>query len=183
MCKTLLSIFLILTIPSFGQNEKLFDILPIKEGKVIYTDVVIVDSTDKVKLYSKVKKWFIEQYKSAKDVIQLDDKENGEVIGKGFFETNWQNSFISELKVNVWHTIKIYIKDNRFKYEITNFTLKYYVGGTRYSTGSTVEEAIEDFGKDRVRNTKNYFVTVDSEIVSIISSLINFMKAPNKEDW
>lgn len=183
MNKVLFSLFLILTIPSFGQEEKLFDILPMKNGKVTYTGIVTVDSINKIKLYNNVKKWFIEQYRSAKDVIQLDDKENGEVIGKGFFETNWQYTFVDERKVNVWHTVKIYLKDNKFKYEITNFTLKYYVEGSMYSAGKNVEEAIENFGKDRERNTKKYFAQVDAEVTSIISSLLNFMKAPPKDDW
>lgn len=93
MTKNLTTLFLLLTISSFGQDQKLLDILPMKDGKVVYTGIIQVDSTDKSKLYNKVKKWFVEQYKSAKDVIQLDDKENGEVIGKGYFGTVWQVTF------------------------------------------------------------------------------------------
>lgn len=183
MIKILLGLFLLLTNSYFVQGQKLFDILPTKDGKVIYTDIIQIDSTDKSKLYTKAKKWFIEQYRSAKDVIQLDDRENGEVIGKGFFETLWENSFISVQKVNVWHTVKIYLKDNKFKYEITNFNLKYYVAPTQFSEGSNFEIAIEDFGQDREKNTKKYFTEVDKQTNSIISSLISFMKAPIKEDW
>lgn len=182
MYKFLFSLFLIFTKPSYSQ-EKLFDILPIKYGKVTYTGIVSVDSTNKSKLYYKVKKWFVEQYRSAKDVIQLDDKDNGEVIGKGFFETDWQYTAIDQRKVNVWHTVKIYLKDNKFKYEITDFTLKYYEERTWYSAGKNVHEAIENFGYDRERNTKKYFAIIDAEITSIITSLLNFMKTPPKEDW
>ena len=183
MKRILTTLFLILTISSFGQEQKLLGILPLKDGKVTYTDVIQIDSTDKSKLYNKVKKWFIEQYRSAKDVIQLDDKENGEVIGKGFFETTWQTSIMSAQSVSVWHTVKVYIKDNKFKYEITNFNLKYYVEPSQYSRGSNVEIAIEDFGGGRDKNTKKYFTQVDKEVNSIISSLIRFMNAPTKEDW
>lgn len=183
MTKVLFGLFLILAIPSLGQEKKLFDILPVINGKVNYTGIVIVDSTDKLKLYTKAKKWFIKQYRSAKDVIQLDDKENAEVIGKGFFETIWENSFTSERKVNVWHTVKIYLKDNKFKYEITDITLRYYVEASMFSEPSNEEVAIENFGRDRKRNTKKYFAQVDAEVMSIISSLVKFMKAPAKEDW
>ncbi len=183
MIKTLTAIFLFLSISSFGQDQKLMGILPMKDGKVNYTDIVMIDSMDKSKLYNKAKKWFIDQYKSAKDVIQLDDKENGEVIGKGFFETEWQTSIMSVQNVSVWHTVKVYMKDNKFKYEITNFKLKYYVPPTQFSSGSIIETAIEDFGKDREKNTKRYFADVDKQVITLISSLLNFMKAPVKDDW
>ena len=74
MKKTLTTfILLIATLIIYGQ-EKLLDILPTENGVVIYTGVIQVDSVDKSTLYTRAKKWFIDNYKSAKDVIQLDDK-------------------------------------------------------------------------------------------------------------
>jgi hypothetical protein len=183
MSKFFTALFLLLAVSSFGQDEKLLDVLPMKDGKVTYTGIIQVDSSDKSKLYNKAKKWFIEQYKSAKDVIQLDDKENGEIIGKGYFETVWQMGFGIAQKVNDWHTVKVSVKDNKFKYEITDFRVKYYVSSSQYSRGSDVDVSIEDFGKNREKNAKKYYAQVDKEVISIISSLEKFMKAPAKDDW
>ena len=175
---------LLLTISSFGQSDpKLLDILPTKDGKVYYSEVVQIDSTDKSKLYTKAKKWFVDQYKSAKDVIQLDDKENGEIIGKGYFETQWQANFMTMQKVNVWHTVKVSVKDNKYRYEISNFELKWHTAPSKYSSGGNTEVLIEDFWKNRESNAKKYFAKVDTEVKSIISSLERFMKAPIGDDW
>jgi hypothetical protein len=94
----------------FGQGM-LFDILPLKNGVVVYSDVIQISETDKNELYSRAKKWFVISYKSGKDVIQLDDKESGNIIGKGNFGVNYggaRNPIIS-------HTISISVKDGRYK--------------------------------------------------------------------
>ena len=71
-----------LSINSYSQ-EKLVDILPLVNGEVVYTEVIKVDSLNAKELYNRAKKWIVLNYKSANDVIQLDDKEDGILIGKG----------------------------------------------------------------------------------------------------
>lgn len=43
------------TISCFAQEQKLLGILPLKEGKVTYTDVINFDGVDKTMLYNKAK--------------------------------------------------------------------------------------------------------------------------------
>lgn len=183
MKRTFLTLLLFFAEFVYGQDTKLLDILPLKDGKVTYAGVVQVDSVDKNQLYTRAKKWFVDTYKSAKDVIQLDDKENGEVIGKGFFKTMWQVTFISSQEVNVWHTIKISVKDNRFRYEITAFRFRYYVSPSTYTRGQDVDVALEDFGKSREKNSKKFYAQVDTEVKATIESIEKFMKSKGQEDW
>jgi hypothetical protein len=176
-------VFIFLTSLTYGQDKKLLDILPVIEGKVTYSGVIQVDSADKNELYLRAKKWFVDTYKSAKDVIQLDDKENGEVIGKGYFKANWQVTFMSIQSVDVWHTITVAVKDNRFKYTITDFVVKYYVTPSTYSRGGNNEFTIEDFGKSREKNAKKFFTQIDTEVQSTILALTKFMQTKAKSDW
>lgn len=63
--------------------------LPIdNETKLItYSEVIILDSTvNKSELYSRAREWFAKAFKSSKNVIQMDDKENGKIIGKALMQ-------------------------------------------------------------------------------------------------
>ena len=57
----------------------------------------------------RAKKWFVDNYKSAKDVIQLDDKENGEITGTGNFKISYYTR-----KPYISHTISIFVKEGRY---------------------------------------------------------------------
>ena len=65
----------------FAQDNP---ILPIDEktGKIVYSEIVKVDSTSSPELYLRAKTWFVRNFNSANNVIQLDDKESGKIIGK-----------------------------------------------------------------------------------------------------
>ena len=65
---------------SFGQIYT----IPKVNGKYEYSSIITLDSTyKKDDLYRNAKLYFVDNYKSAKDVIQYDDKDQGKVIGKG----------------------------------------------------------------------------------------------------
>ena len=73
-------------------QDKLLGILPLKDGKVTYTDVIQLQGVSKDEMYKRAKHWFVDTFNSGKDVIQLDDKKNGEVIGKGCFHNRCRYS-------------------------------------------------------------------------------------------
>jgi len=166
--KKLLTFILLTTVVvcSHGQ-EKLLDILPLNDGVVTYTNVIQVDEVKKEELYSRAKKWFATTYKSSKDVIQLDDKENGEIVGKGNFKITY---YARDPIVN--HTITISVKDGRFKYVITDLV---------YSDVQGDKFPIEGFPKAWFGKKKLY-ETVDGEINSLITSIEKGMKL-KAEEW
>jgi hypothetical protein len=161
-------------------QENVLTILPLKDGKVNYSGVVNVDSVNKTELYNRAKHWLVETYKSAKDVIQIDDKENGEVIGKVFFEIYWTNTFYSGLNINIWHTLKIQVKDGRFRYEITDFSVKYsYI----YHGLNYVDAPLETWNSARPENLKKVLLHVDEKMQEMVLSLKNYMKKPMNNNW
>lgn len=67
-----------------GQ-EKLLDVLPLEKRKVSYSEVVQVEGATQSELYKRAKVWFVNAFRSANDVIQLDDKERLANYWQGFF--------------------------------------------------------------------------------------------------
>lgn len=105
------------------------------QDPLTYTEVVQVDSISAIELYSRAKFWFVTAYNSANDVLQMDNKENGEIIGKAIMKYN-PNVFVGSetTKGNIKYTIKIFVKDGRYKYEITDFIHDPY--GNQYGKSS-----------------------------------------------
>lgn len=158
-----------LTAIAFNSNgqDKLMDILPLKEGVVTYTNVLQVDGVNKEELYTRAKKWFVTMYKSANDAIQLDDKENGEIVGKGNFKITY---YARDPIIN--HTVTISVKDGRFKYQITDLA---------YSDKQGDKFPIEAFPKGWAGKKKLY-ETIDREVNSIIASIEKSMKS-KADEW
>jgi len=92
--------------------------------KVTYSDVVSIVSSNKDQLYNNAKIWFINNFKSANDVIQLDDKQAGHIIGKGL--TQLPDS-------RLWFTVDLQLKDGRYKYTLTNFYVTPLQPGQQYT--------------------------------------------------
>lgn len=81
---------------------------PTVDGRINFSEIVPVDGASKDDLYARTKIWFADTFKSSNDVIQLDDKDNGVIIGRGKIvekEKKWD------------FTVKVQVKDQRFKVE------------------------------------------------------------------
>jgi hypothetical protein len=78
-----------------------------------FSETVQVDSVSKKDLFNRAKSWFGETYKNSKEVLQIQDIENGELLGKAIFNYS-SNEYVR-------YTIKILIKDGKYKCEIYEF--------------------------------------------------------------
>ncbi|TFV93177.1 DUF4468 domain-containing protein [Algoriphagus kandeliae] len=90
-------------------------------------------------LYTKAKSYIAYSFKSAQDVIQLDDKENGRIITKG--------NFTSDVKVPMGRypsiiefTFTIDVRDGKFRGIIEDLTHKGLIGDTSHVGGSFENE-------------------------------------------
>lgn len=89
-----------------------------EKGDVITELKQVVEFSDinKNSLYSASKQWIATSFKSANSVIQMDDKEEGVLIGKGNIDypctgNSWQCGGLSGAFIKF--TIKIETKDNK----------------------------------------------------------------------
>lgn len=109
---------------SFGQEYKI-------EEKSI-TGVFNVDGKSKAEIFSAINKWISINYNSAKNVIQLNDAEAGNIIIKGINEVTYKNAIKFMYPKNAYipentttkfnHLIEINVKENKFRifYRITD---------------------------------------------------------------
>lgn len=187
MKKLILSLFFGLLInASFGQKKDKYQkevdkytldsahrIFPQTGGIVIYTDVVQIDSAKKEELFNRAKAWFVSEYKSANDVLQMQDKDAGIIIGKGMFKAGLNMGIMVGYQiVDVYHTVKIYIKDGKYKYEITDLNGKYYSSPSKYSSGGFNDMPIGNVTIPmNKKNYRKFLESIDESIKSIISSL------------
>lgn len=93
------------------------------QEKLSYSEVVQVEGISKYDLHARAMNWFANSFRNANNVIQLNDKENGQITAKALFEYI-PNFFVGSgpVKGYIRYTVSIYVKDGRYKYEITDFT-------------------------------------------------------------
>lgn len=115
---------LVYTSSVLGQNRPW--VLPRDEnGKVYFSEVIQADSMNANQLYNNAKLWFSDVFKSAKDVIQVDDREAGRVVGKA-----WQDIYVKVLGMpnatKLWFSLSIQVKDGRYKIEMYDMMYQQY---------------------------------------------------------
>ncbi|WP_025124413.1 DUF4468 domain-containing protein [Myroides odoratimimus] len=117
--KKIITLFLLLiqTIAFAQSNEQLQNLnIPNKEGKVFY-EYIHETGKDKLDMYLKARKWFVDTFVDANSVIQLEDKEAGMLTGKGYYRYDFINGInVSEMKI--YFTVNITIKDNKYRIQI-----------------------------------------------------------------
>lgn len=127
-----------------------------------YSEVVQVEGKNLSELYTSAREWFALTFKSANDVIQMDDPVSGKLIGKG--STHVSENYISGkglMAVPIameWYpnfTIKVEVREGRYKCDITDITIK---------------------------STSEYLGTVETSYQSYLE-MIDFYKNASDPDW
>ncbi len=93
--------------------------LPPEELKV---QRIIEINKPKDELYKLSNEWMAKAFKSSKDVIQYQDKEEGVIVGKGSTMVKYLAS------MRTWFTMTIEIKDNRMRITFEEFFVKTSTG-------------------------------------------------------
>lgn len=94
---------------------------PIKDDKLYYEGVVDVAPTAKqLDLYRTGRTWFVDTYVDAKEVLQLDDKADGKMMGKGRYKYSFING-INVSQVLMRFTLALDVKDGKYRYRMYNF--------------------------------------------------------------
>ena len=170
---TLVLAVTVIAISCFGQKS----ILPYKDGAITYSEIINLDSSYKKNdLYINAKRFFVEVFKSGRDVIQLDDKEAGLIIGKGYFNIVWKVNFMNSYDMQIWHVVKIYVKDAKYKYEITDFAYRYFVPSSQYISGGWQEG---NYNNWKGHNNDKIEKQLDLDVQNEISKMKNIMKSKN----
>jgi len=127
MKKTLIiTLSLLISSYTFCQTPSSFD----------REEVVEVKNT-KAKLYANAQTWIAKTFGDYKAVIQFEDKEQGRLIIKGTSKLGVDESFS-----HIRFTLTINIKDDKYKYEITDVGIAYYDRPTDYKDAENLITAL-----------------------------------------
>lgn len=187
ICLSILFSFNVIAQNQEKDSTKFLGIFPVVNKQVCYTEVIRKDSISKNELYNRALSWFANTFKSSKDVIQMQDKESGKIIGKGSFECSLGFLFPS---LDIKMTIIIMVKDGRYKYVINNFIHYYsvYIENMSSHGEQTIFEMFEGADPKKKITQKNAR-KLHNKILEIIDSLKEGMNIPNSStttednDW
>lgn len=93
------------------------------DNDIAYQGIVEMPNKPKAVIYKNGKIWFVDFFKSAKAVIQSEDKEDGIIAGKGIIDFTTPAGWGMNAKMHDQFTIKIECKDNKFRYTIYQMIL------------------------------------------------------------
>lgn len=146
-------------------------------GKIIYTEVVAVDSTlSKEALFTLAKIWLTKTFRTAGFEIQMEDKEEGVLIGKTEIPLSYKTALAGTHEMqSVLFIFSIYFKDGRYKYEITDFI--YQSGASPLVSSFAPDISFENiyfginsgFYKFKKKLSTNFSTQLDRKIKKIIS--------------
>lgn len=92
-------------------------------GEVEYSEVIEISGASKNQLYNAARLWFSDAYSDSKEVLELDDREAGVLIGTGWGEV-YTKVMGMAYSSKMWSTVKIQVKDGRYKYSVSNIEIE-----------------------------------------------------------
>ena len=157
--------------------------LPISEktGKVCYEDVVKVDGVSASDLYVRANEWFVKTFNSANSVIQMQDKEAGKIIGKGYVPVKSMGYDAGGFDF----TINFAAKEGRYRYVITD--IKHDPKTSNMKSGGAIENEKPECGTMYMfkKQWKKLKVQAHESLTAMHKDLVQYMSetASEEEDW
>lgn len=182
--KKFFAILFLIPISSIAQNEISYEDIKLPEidGKVTYQEVIEVPKTNSDELYQRAKLWFVNEFKTSEHVIELDSRTDGIIAGNGITSLIIQSLGYS-IETVVDFSIKIEIKESRYRYTISNFLLTNSVNNKiPIETFFSEEWMFKKNGKIRNASLK-WFEAFNLEILEMEESIKETMRKSASSDW
>lgn len=133
--KMFIRLFIVFFLFSFGvnaQKKKSKDEAPVvipdmpidvDTKRITYSDVISIDTTEKKVLFNRALSWANNYYVNPKDVIRSKDLNEGSLVLKARYRiyTTPDEDGTKVLSGDVMYTMTIDVKDNKYRYSITDF--------------------------------------------------------------
>ena len=99
---------------------------PISEKDLIIQRIIEVPDFTKDQIYNQIKIWIAENFRSAKAVIEHDDKESGALIGNGIVKYPCEGAeCLVKYDWKVHFTMRVDIKDGKFRQTFSNLSISW----------------------------------------------------------
>lgn len=174
--------------------------IPTKDGVIFYEQIAQC-SDNKKQLYLKARKWFVDTFKDAKSVIQMDDKEEGKLAGKAYHTYKFTNG-MNTSDVDIDFTLNLDIKDGKYRVQFydmygTNVNVNAglamlgALGGSYNATkdATTIRKVEynqvlkEYLAGSRVKYNQKLLDGMHNEVKRLFASLEEVMKKPTTDEF
>lgn len=163
--------------------------------KVDYKGVNSVENRNKIQLFLNAKEWFAKNFssysynngltsESFNAGINFQDSAIGKIIGTGIIDLRFKNSSDADISGGiVSFSITIMVKNNRYKYEITDFRHRGYRSTGIHDLGPIEGWTVsEHHGFPSQQQIQSYLNQVNDKIRKFIDSLNSTMKQENNDN-
>jgi len=162
---------------------------PLEYEKVFQVDNAIT----KDELFNRARTWFVDYYKNASKVLQVEDKESGELVGAAILTHSFRGGGVP-VEMTIDYRISVKIKDGRYKVNVYNlYNSKYRFGAVLGDRLSSPYDGIGEITEQHKENglylnPKRYDemkIAIQAYAQGIFQSLFEYMGKPieKKEDW
>lgn len=146
-----------------------------------------VDSLAKTKaqIYSDTKMFIAEFWKSAQNVIQNDDKENGMILVKGVSSQNY-NFMLYPHNYKYTYTVKFLMKEGKYKLVIDNVScISASCEGNVWPLIEPTENTTKMVGGMPAAKLTEMMASLKKELQGIVDRYGKYIKTPSatKENW
>ncbi|MEA4967714.1 MAG: DUF4468 domain-containing protein [Bacteroidaceae bacterium] len=126
------------------------------QERLLFDKVIRVDSAlKKNEIYNSIKEWMGMNFVSAKNVIEVEDKDAGIIIASPLTDYDYGSLGYLCYSGQLKYTIKVQIKDGRFKVEVTNFIHDVNLGNSPYCKLGLITTAEEHTTKGMQKSYNN----------------------------
>lgn len=181
-------LLLLLVIPNFAnaQTDKEIPVLPVDTTtlKVIYSEVIKVDSATTDALYSRAKIAVNTIFKSGKDATQIQDEQAKQIIVKGNIEPVINDGLMLRSFGHIWFSLTIQCKDGRYKYSITDFDHKGFTNKyPMFDAGEITNNKSKYFSKAQWARFINFLNANAIDMVKQIKIAMSDKANSNSQNW
>jgi hypothetical protein len=178
--KTLITIrqciLLLILVPFFGFTQE----------PLTFIGVVEVPGISKDELFIRGREWFNETFKSSKDVIQIADKETGELSGKGMTVVKSVYNYGKERIAysDTDFSMSVWMRDGKYRYEITSFIMHAAFNGFDFGLITTANETTLKIPLTSEKKANEIYLAAkkgtETRALEIIEDLKLKMEKPSK---
>ena len=173
-----------------------------KNNSLTYIQVIDCGEQTKSQLYVALNYWFTATFNDANSVIQLNDKETGTIIAKGFVsDIAYHEGGANIYTVHISPIIRVDIKDNKIRvtYTIQNYEVDVVAGGGIWGAALgaipsksrekwTLDKCYPFVEKDRAKRTSSKALVMAHAYSNVIMDKIeeaakNGLVGNENEEW
>jgi len=154
--------------------------LPVdEETKLITYREVVLQEGSKLELFNRAIEWINKEYKNPADVTKVRNPETGLIELIHRIDLSYDEKGVSRSGGIVDYTLKLELKDERYRYTFTNFNLK-------QASRVPIERWMDKSDKAYTPSWDLYLSQVDKHTKAVAESLKKGMQPPvakKADDW